>query len=108
MRYYCVYASKSENVDVNDIKNCVGFAVKDTEFSYASSENLYFAVTAFDINYYESDPVVASLSGIADVNGAEKVEVVRYDACGRLLNKLVKGVNIVKYSNGEVKKEVVQ
>lgn len=108
VRYYCVYASKSENVDVNDIKNCVGFAVKDTEFSYASSENLYFAVTAFDINYYESDPVVASLSGIADVNGAEKVEVVRYDACGRLLNKLVKGVNIVKYSNGEVKKEVVQ
>ena len=67
IRYYCIYASESPAVDITDIKNCVGFYIKDTEFSYASDNTgMNFVVTAFDKNYYESDGVTISTSGIGD------------------------------------------
>lgn len=47
------------------IKNCVGFALTDTKWEYATDkEGLHFAVTAFDTNYYESDAAMASVDGI--------------------------------------------
>ena len=65
IKYYCVYASESETVDIADIKNCVGFALTDTKWEYATDkEGLHFAVTAFDTNYYESDAAMASVDGI--------------------------------------------
>lgn len=67
IKYYCVYASESPTVDITDIKNCVGFYIKDTEFSYASDKpGMNFVVTAFDKNYYESDGVMIEISGVED------------------------------------------
>ena len=60
VKYYCVYASKESLVDINDVKNCVGFFVKDNKFVYNSNSNLNFVVTAFDTNYYESNPTQAT------------------------------------------------
>ena len=73
LKYYCVYASTAEDVDITDIKNCVGFAVKDTKFSYSSDKALNFVVTAFDVNYYESEPA-KNTSSINDIN-AKSVKV---------------------------------
>lgn len=67
VRYYCVYASTVEDVDITDIKNCVGFAIKDTQFTYKSDESLNFVVTSFDINYYESNPTKPTTS-VTDIN----------------------------------------
>ena len=39
-----------------------------------------------------------------DDTDAEAVEVARYDINGRLLSAPTKGINIVKYSDGTVKK----
>ena len=52
-------------------------------------------------------------SGIDEVKiheeiDATAVEVERYDVNGKLLNKPVQGLNIVKMSNGKVKKEFVR
>lgn len=77
VRYYCVYASTNEEVDIDDIKNCVGFAVKDMQFTYSSDKALNFVVTAFDMNYYESDPA-KNTSGINDAN-AECAKVIAND-----------------------------
>ena len=77
VKYYCVYASTTPNVDVTDIKNCVGFAVKGTEFKYTSAEKLNFAVTAFDTNYYESDAAKAQeTAGIDGVEVLDETEII--------------------------------
>jgi hypothetical protein len=47
------------------------------------------------------------MSGVEDTftdNGEVLMEVARYDANGRSISAPVKGVNIVRYSNGTVKK----
>ena len=66
VKYYSVYASSDELVDISDVKNCVGFFVKDTKFVYTSSSNLNFVVTSFDKNYYESNPAYAT-SAVTDL-----------------------------------------
>ncbi len=123
VKYYCVYASTSSDVDITDIKNCVGFAVKDTEFTYTSDSSLNFVVTAFDINYYESHPAKPTTSvtdiindnvkvyvndGIVTISGADdNANVAIYNAGGAIVyrgaNKDIsiagKGVYFVKVSN---------
>lgn len=70
VKYYCVYASAASPVDISDIKNCVGFAVTSNEFEFTATESsINFAVTAFDTNYYESDPATAT-SSIENVGNA--------------------------------------
>ena len=47
------------------------------------------------------------MSGVEDTftdNGEGLMEVARYDANGKSIAAPVKGVNIVRYSNGTVKK----
>ncbi len=67
IKYYCVYTSGTENVDISDVKNLAAHYVKGRSIEYTvtnTSKNHFFTVTAFDKGYYESDPSdVVSTSG---------------------------------------------
>lgn len=68
IKYYSVYQSNNDEVDITDIRNVVGHIVKDNKFIYPSENpNLTFAVTTFDKNYYESEPTLAEISGIESI-----------------------------------------
>ena len=68
IKYYSVYLSDGENVDLEDPQQVVAHIVNDTEFVYTSDEpGLKFAVTTFDKNYYESEPTISEISGVEDV-----------------------------------------
>ena len=72
IKYYSVYLSDGESVDLNDVQQVVCHVTKETEFKYTSSNpNLRFAVTAFDKNYYESIPVISKNAGVEDVMNVE-------------------------------------
>ena len=81
-----------------DAKNCILYVPKGTYDAYKSSEFGYFEkIVEFDATGI--DKVTTS----ADVK-----EVSRYSANGQRLSAPAKGLNIVKYSDGSVKKVVVQ
>ena len=79
-------------------KNCTVYVPKGTYDAYKSSEFGYFEkIVEFDA------------SGIDKVTtSADAKEVSRYSANGQRLSAPAKGLNIVKYSDGSVKKVVVQ
>ena len=81
-----------------DAKNCTVYVPKGTYDAYKSSEFGYFEkIVEFDA------------SGIDKVTtSADAKEVSRYSANGQRLSAPAKGLNIVKYSDGSVKKVVVQ
>lgn len=67
----------------------------------------------------ENDTEIASYTGtfrtdggmnvaVEEANTSDAVETARYDINGRTLNAPAKGVNIVKYSDGSVEKELVK
>ena len=81
-----------------DAKNCTVYVPKGTYDDYKSSEFGYFE------NIVEFDP-----TGIDKVTtSTDTKEVSRYSANGQRLTVPAKGLNIVKYSDGSVKKVVVQ
>lgn len=72
IKYYSVYLSDGETVDLEDPQQVVAHIVKDTEFVYSSDESgLQFAVTTFDKNYYESEPTISNISGVENVMTVE-------------------------------------
>ena len=81
-----------------DVKNCTVYVPKGTYDAYKSSEFGYFEkIVEFDA------------SGIDKVTTSTNAkEVSRYSANGQRLSAPAKGLNIVKYSDGSVKKVVVQ
>ena len=81
-----------------DAKNCTVYVPKGTYDAYKSSEFGYFEkIVEFDA------------SGIDKVTTSTNVkEVSRYSVNGKRLSAPAKGLNIVKYSDGSVKKVVVQ
>ena len=81
-----------------DAKNCTVYVPKGTYDAYKSSEFGYFEkIVEFDA------------SGIDKVTTSTNAkEVSRYSANGQRLSSPAKGLNIVKYSDGSVKKVVVQ
>ena len=81
-----------------DAKNCTVYVPKGTYDAYKSSEFGYFEkIVEFDA------------SGIDKVTTSTNAkEVSRYSANGKRLSAPAKGLNIVKYSDGSVKKVVVQ
>lgn len=81
-----------------DAKNCTVYVPKGTYDAYKSSEFGYFEkIVEFDA------------AGIDKVTtSANAKEVSRYSANGQRLSAPAKGLNIVKYSDGSVKKVVVQ
>ena len=81
-----------------DAKNCTVYVPKGTYDDYKLSKFGYFEkIVEFDA------------SGIDKVTtSADAKEVSRYSANGQRLSAPAKGLNIVKYSDGSVKKVVVQ
>ena len=81
-----------------DAKNCTVYVPTGTYDAYKSSEFGYFEkIVEFDA------------AGIDKVTTSTNVkEVSRYSANGQRLSAPAKGLNIVKYSDGSVKKVVVQ
>ena len=79
-------------------KNCTVYVPKGTYDAYKSSEFGYFEkIVEFDA------------AGIDKVTtSANAKEVSRYSVNGKRLSAPAKGLNIVKYSDGSVKKIVVQ
>ncbi|MDE5795575.1 MAG: hypothetical protein K2H75_00535 [Muribaculaceae bacterium] len=71
----------------------------------------YLGVVNFDPeeyyndNFYYSDFKVVRVANIADEN---RVEVERYDVADRKIGKNVKGINIIKYSDGSVEKVMIK
>ena len=81
-----------------DAKNCILYVPTGTYDDYLVSEFGYFEkIVEFDA------------SGIDKVTTSTNAkEVSRYSANGQRLSAPAKGLNIVKYSDGSVKKVVVQ
>ena len=81
-----------------DAKNCTVYVPKGTYDAYKSSEFSYFEkIVEFDA------------TGIDKVTTSTNAkEVSRYSVNGQRLSAPAKGLNIVKYSDGSVKKVVVQ
>ncbi len=81
-----------------DAKNCTVYVPKGTYDDYWLSEFSYFEkIVEFD---------AAGIDKVATSTNAK--EVSRYSANGQRLSAPAKGLNIVKYSDGSVKKVVVQ
>ena len=81
-----------------DAKNCTVYVPKGTYDDYKASEFGYFE------NIVEFDA-----TGIDKVTtSTDAKEVSRYSANGQRLSAPAKGLNIVKYSDGSVKKVIVQ
>ncbi|MEE0994867.1 MAG: leucine-rich repeat domain-containing protein [Prevotella sp.] len=81
-----------------DAKNCTVYVPKGTYDAYKSSEFGYFEkIVEFD---------AAGIDKVTTSTDAK--EVSRYSANGQRLSAPAKGLNIVKYSDGSVKKVVVQ
>ena len=98
-----VYTKKLPELGYNvfnrcDAKNCTVYVPKGTYDAYKSSEFGYFEkIVEFDA------------TGIDKVTTSTNVkEVSRYSANGQRLSAPAKGLNIVKYSDGSVKKVAVQ
>ena len=97
-----VYTKKLPELGYNvfngcDAKNCTVYVPKGTYDAYKSSEFGYFE------NIVEFDA-----TGIDKVTTSTNAkEVSRYSANGQRLSAPAKGLNIVKYSDGSVKKVVV-
>ena len=81
-----------------DAKNCTVYVPKGTYDAYKSSEFGYFEkIVEFDA------------TGIDKVTTSTDVkEVSRYSVNGQRLSAPAKGLNVVKYSDGSVKKVAVQ
>ena len=81
-----------------DAKNCKVYVPTGTYDDYWLSEFGYFD------NIVEFDP--AGIDKVTTSNDAK--ELSRYSVNGQRLSAPAKGLNIVKYSDGSVKKVVVQ
>ena len=79
-------------------ENCTVYVPKGTYNAYKSSEFGYFE------NIVEFDPT--GINNVITSNDAK--ELSRYSLNGQRLSAPTKGLNIVKYSDGSVKKVVVQ
>ena len=98
-----VYAEKMPKLGTNmfddcDAKKCTVYVPKGTYDDYWLSEFGYFE------NIVEFDPT--GINNVITSNDAK--ELSRYSLNGQRLSAPTKGLNIVKYSNGSVKKVAVQ
>ena len=98
-----VYAEKMPKLGTNmfddcDAKKCTVYVPKGTYDDYWLSEFGYFE------NIVEFDPT--GINNVITSNDAK--ELSRYSLNGQRLSAPTKGLNIVKYSDGSVKKVVVQ
>ena len=82
-----------------DSKNCVVYIPKGTYDEYRASGFGYFE------NIFEFDATTSIHDTVAT---PEVKEIARYAVNGQRLTAPIKGINLVKYSDGTVKKEFVK
>lgn len=88
---------------------CGIYAFKDVDVNIpliVPLESVSLYMTASEWKYFKNI-LGQDMSGVEDTftdNGEVLIEVARYDANGKSIAAPVKGVNIVRYSNGTVKK----
>ena len=94
------------------------------EISFTTTDNLVTPMVIFNNGQGGGSNQTADLSlvnygiymfngftgqtGVEGVSGQDAFEVARYDIYGRLLQMPAKGLNIVKYSDGSIKKVIVK
>lgn len=93
VRYYSVYLTDGNSVDVNNLDYVVGAKVGERSFVYSSDRDLglNFAVTAFDKSYNESVPSFAQQAGIEDVGIQERFMYhngILYVSGGRIIDRI--------------------
>lgn len=99
-----VYAEKVPKIDSNafkgvDAKKCTLYVPMGTRYNYCAS----------DFGDYFENIVEFEATGIDKTTTSTDVEeVVRYSVNGQRLSAPTKGLNIVKYSDGSVKKVAVR
>ncbi len=83
--------------------------------NWHTGEKSLLVVPDESVDLYKETPVwcefnVLGFSGVDDIqiDHVRKVEIARYDIHGRKLSTPVKGINIVQYSDGTIKKVVVR
>lgn len=76
IKYYSVYLTNGTTVDTSDLQKVVAFKVKGNKFVYSSLDSsLTFAVTAFDKNYYESQPALSDAASLDGIDAYSKIIV---------------------------------
>lgn len=86
-----------------DNKSCTLFVPKGSYYFWTRNKYLHNWIVSFiDIKEYD----VTGISRVKNSNNTK--EIFRYSIDGKLLKAPTKGINIVKYSNGTVKKIIVQ
>ncbi len=87
-------------------------AVSATIDGLSELQNYYYSITAYGAEETILSKYTGSFSTIAGVEevmgNTNAVEIARYDIHGRLLSAPIKGINIVKMSNGSTRKEFVK
>lgn len=76
VKYYCVYRA-SRPLHINNIARCIGNFITTNSFTFTSDNDVEeVAVTAFDVNYYESDPAFQLASGLCATAGHTSISTV--------------------------------
>ncbi len=102
LRSIYVYAGTVPSISANafngcDSENCILYVPKGTFYAYLFSEWGHLDIVEFDATNIRN--IVAE---------PEVQENARYAVNGQRLTAPVKGINLVKYNNGRVKKEIVK
>ena len=83
--------------ECNLAERCTLYVPKGSVEAYSSSNcNLYFN----NIKEFDTGTSVQSI-----VSSPQSTEISCYDINGRKISKLTKGINIIKYSDGSIRKE---
>jgi len=94
IKYYSVYLTNGSTVDTEDLQTVVAFKVVGNKFVYSSLDsNLTFAVTAFDKNYYESQPALSDAASLDGLESENKI-VIENGSIYVFGNKVINSIEI--------------
>lgn len=94
IKYYSVYLTNGSTVDTEDLQTVVAFKVVGNKFVYSSLDsNLTFAVTAFDKNYYESQPALSDAASLDGLESEDKI-VIENGSIYVFGNKVINSIEI--------------
>lgn len=94
-----------------DFANVWMFPIDNTIFSHKNIEDYVYSISGSTVSAYTDHYYYSNING-AGVDNAympdNVTEVARYNVAGQRLNAPVEGVNIVKYSDGSIRKVFVK
>jgi len=95
------------NIDKNVFSNKT--YLNATLYVPEGRKKAYEAATGWQNFVYIEEGVPAGIHDVLfDDDSSDAVEVARYDSNGKIILAPTKGLNIIKYSNGKVKKVYVR